>query len=434
MCKLYLIFLLLFSHAMQAAFIFGDGDPLKPIEKTHRDIYFIRAGELHVLPLAEAQRSFQAQLLDKDCNSSNYHNAKMTAIPQTTWDLFVLLQKWKQEYPIDGLHSLEFPMAIAMTGSYIYLDLNNAFIRMIVDSNLSQNFHARDFTTITKHFLTCIYQHLVQFNNLSKAYAKVGEESPKTSFSQLALLFFFNDLYPEIPALLESATKIEEDLLNKDKLPLWRHAYRVEAAPLVRDEANTIQMRTRGYGYSLLACCLGDGTLAGLGDYQGNCSACAFSYYAQILRDRAFVKKGSHFPYYIPGQVGQMPGTLQKTLEELSDNLTCTILDKRTPNGLFYLPEVYSNALVCLKGDACHPRLKGTLLHRAENNESEFRSQGKNRVQSTQEPREIETHFLALPFVWFTLNAALIEANDSRIAELEAQRLRERKDEDLPNF
>lgn len=434
MYKLYLIVLLLLSQSTQAAFIFGDGAPLNPIEKTHREIYLTAAGKLHILPLADAQQFFKEQLSDKDYNLGNYNNVKMTAIPQTTWDLFVLLQKWKQEYPTDGVHELQLPWPNIKTGSYLYLDLNNTFIQMITASNLSENFHARDFTTITKYFFTCIHQHLVQFNNISKAYAKKDEEFPKTSFSELALFFFFNDLYPEIPALLENATKIEEDLLQKDQLPLWRHAYRAETAPLVRDKKDAIQMRTRGYSYSLLACCLGDGTLARLGDYNGKVSACAFSYYAQILRDRVFVKEGSNCPYYIDGQRGKTPDMIQKKLKGINDNLTYTILDKHAPNDLFYLPEVYSNALVCLKGDACHPRSKGTLLHKAEQEEIQFSYNGYNRVHSTQNPREIARQFLSLPFVWFALNGSLIDQNDSRIADLERQRLQEIKDEDRPNF
>ncbi len=433
MYKLYLIVLLLLSQSTQAAFIFGDGAPLNPIEKTHREIYLTEAGKLHILPLADAQQSFQAQRSDKDYNLGNYNNVKMTAIPQTTWDLFVLLQKWKQEYPTDRVHELQLSCSNIKTGSYLDLDLNNTFIQVIAASNLSENFHARDFTTITKHFLTCIHQHLVQFNNISKAYVKKNEEFPKTSFSQLALLFFFNDLYPEIPALLENATKIEEDLLQKDQLPLWRHAYRVETAPLVRDTEDVIQVKTRGYSYSLLACCLGDGTFAG--DYKGKVSACAFSYYAQILRDRAFLKEGNNFPYYVPGQSDYSLKELQQKLEKIkNDNLTYTILDKHAPNDLFYLPEVYSNALICLKGDACHPRSKGTLLHKAEQTEWEFRSHGTNKVFSTQAPREIAEQFLSLPFVWFALNGSLIDQNDSRIADLERQRLQEIKDEDRPNF
>ncbi|PIZ33721.1 MAG: hypothetical protein COY39_02000 [Alphaproteobacteria bacterium CG_4_10_14_0_8_um_filter_37_21] len=396
-------------------------------------IFVKNPGDFHLLPLAEAETSCKIQLSDQIFNPGNDLDVNMTPIPQTTWDLFFLLQRWKSEYPIKNstdIKVLNHPMSECL---HFNIQLNNAFITMILHYNLSEDFNRGNFTAITNYLFTCIHEHLVEFNKQSKAYAKLGEDTPQTCFSQLALLFFFKDLYPEIPALLERATKIEADLLRTDQLPLWRHAYCVETAPLVRTEKSTIQVRTRSYGYSLLACCLGDGTFDGISQYNGNFSACAFSYYAQILRDRAFIKKNDNFPYYVPGQLLNSADEIKKTLETITgDNLTCTIIEKKHHKDLFYLPTVYSNVLVDLKGDDCHPRSKGTVLHAAEQSGRSFNHN--NIPKSQQEPKALADKLLELPCIWVTLNGSLIQQDDQQIKDLETQRLQRIKDEDLPKF
>lgn len=211
MYKLYFILLLLMSNTIQAAFIVGDGGPLKPIAQKNPGMIVVKnPGDFHLLPLAEAETSCKKLLSDQMLNPDNDLEVKMTPIPQTTWDFF-LLQRWKTEYPIKDstdIKVLNHPLSERVQ---LNRNLNNAFINMILGCKLSEDFNSKNFTAITNHLFTCIHKHLVEFNKQSKAYAKLGEETPKTPFSELALLFFFKDLYPEIPALLERATKIEAD-------------------------------------------------------------------------------------------------------------------------------------------------------------------------------------------------------------------------------
>ncbi|MDP2193404.1 MAG: hypothetical protein Q8K36_02625, partial [Alphaproteobacteria bacterium] len=374
------------------------------------------AGQLHLLPSQQAQELFHKERDNKKLNpGSLYSRLQMTQIPQTTWDLFVVMQCYKEGLKIPGQEAIPLPIMwdIGKLGrNRIDLNpvLNNGFIRMVRDAGLVDAFKSRKFTHITDHLITSIYNHLRAFKEMKVSATK--DPSPKLTvlFSGEALMFFCLDIYPEVASLLRHATKIEEDALQKDQLLLWRHTTSMEpAVPVVKQGPDTHNL-TRSYGYSLLSCFISDGRMAGLNDYD-MCSACVFSYYAQILRDRKYASLGD-FPYTVPGQGYVSIDDLGQKLNAMNDNLSCLVLDKNNLNhDMFFLPTIFPNYFPQVSGEYAHPRAKGTLLSVAEKNE------GLGVLRTTMDPNHLMELTASIPVIWVTFKSCFLEEGDAETTE-----------------
>ncbi|CAO5674363.1 MAG: hypothetical protein HEEMFOPI_00045 [Holosporales bacterium] len=429
MIKFLSIFLLIFLKAIQAAFVFGDGDLLNPMPEYSQKLYLSYAGKLHLLPQCDAEKLFQDQLKEGCYGSSlsHYRNLKMTQIPQTTWDLFMLLEHLKKAYKMEGVPYSDVLSEIysePIMGSYVSAALNNQFIRLVCDGGLRDAFEQRKFVLITDYFINCIQRHLVDFYRILKEDTVMGEDSLMRRFDQMDLIFLFLDLFPEVKTFLRRATEIEEDCLARDMLALWRHANTLESAPLAYD-MNGVKFKTRSFGYSILACSILDGTFASIASYAGNCSACIFTYFAQIQRDHVYatMEEGS-FPYSIYAQEYEKKERIREKLNRMMNNVTCVILPKiaigldQIDLNMWYFPKTFSNHFIKLTGEISHPRLRGNDLNCSEN---EYRKLFLIR----KETEELMREFMKLHVVWVAFKGKVFTENNSVVIELEEKRLAE---------
>ena len=315
----------------------------------------------------------------------------MIHIPQTCWDLFVLHNNYRRMLPINN---------ISFSKSNDFVDLSNDFVNHIINNNtLFDHYKNGQYSNISGIFISEIRSHINKYNtNVKKIFLMEGETGVDCR-TCLKIFGHTDTLFPEVEKLLVMATGIEQECYDADEFPLWRHSRTSLMAPLEEnlDQLNHIiidlplyQLLNNGhttdktpkklaigtlcYGFSLLADFIGDGAIAGLGDFRTT-SACTLSYFITELLSRKYAS-GTKFPFYL--------STWGVTLHELKEkmkNETFTVSVTRLPKILnspksmgdvlvktWFIPEMISaNNWITSRGEESHPRHKGSHLQHDEN-------------------------------------------------------------------
>lgn len=374
-----MFFMLFICHPAQATFLLSDEKEFGAVpEKAYSHP---QLGIAHLLPKAELESGI--------CTAFRQKHIQAIRIPQTCWDLFAVLNHYRKKFAIPGTKAVGTE----------WVRLSNGLIHFIrSDPGRLASFQNGQFGEITRSLAREINNHLNRYHCEVKKISGVRGDSVEFDSSMDTKMWLYaHSHFPQLEKILVHATAIEQSCYERDEIPLWRHSRTSIPGGTDKDPPKVIDiplyfhiehledgrqqkklaLGTMSYGFSLLANYIHDGEVGTICNYNP-LSACTFSYFMQHIRDEVYVDQG--LPFYVFGEIFYPRESAAKKIRR--DSILSVV---RMPKSLFkahyehdgryihtsesynwFMPLIHSTTWVHTRGEAAHPRHKGTALKQVE--------------------------------------------------------------------